>query len=42
MAGIGNVGQGQTIKIQTIQTNPQTGAKQIIAIPIQVSGGISL
>lgn len=27
--------EGQTIKIQTIQTNPQTGAKQIVAIPIQ-------
>lgn len=26
--------EGQTIKIQTIQTNPQTGAKQIVAIPI--------
>ena len=26
---------GQTIKIQTIQTNPQTGAKKIVAIPIQ-------
>jgi len=30
-------GQGQTIKIQTIQTNPQTGAKKIIAIPIQAA-----
>jgi hypothetical protein len=29
-------GLPQTIKIQTIQTNPQTGAKQIVAIPIQV------
>jgi len=37
LRGIGNVGQGQTIKIQTIQTNPQTGAKQIIAIPIQTA-----
>jgi len=27
--------EGQTIKIQTIQTNPQTGAKHIVAIPIQ-------
>ena len=26
--------EGQTIKIQTIQTNPQTGAKHIVAIPI--------
>jgi hypothetical protein len=26
----------QTIKIQAIQTNPQTGVKQIVAIPIQV------
>lgn len=31
--------EGQTIKIQTIQTNPQTGAKQIVAIPIQSSTG---
>ena len=31
----------QTIKIQAIQTNPTTGAKQIVAIPIQssASGG---
>lgn len=27
-------GQPQTIKIQAISTNPQTGAKQIVAIPI--------
>jgi hypothetical protein len=26
--------EGQTIKIQTIQTNPQTGTKHIVAIPI--------
>ena len=26
----------QAIKIQAIQTNPQTGVKQIVAIPIQV------
>jgi len=26
---------GQTIKIQTLQINPETGAKQIVAIPIQ-------
>jgi len=35
------VGQGQTIKLQTIQTNPQTGAKQIIAIPIQAAATTS-
>jgi len=27
--------EGQTIKIQTVQTNPQTGMKKIVAIPIQ-------
>ena len=26
---------GQTIKIRTVQTNPQTGLKKIVAIPIQ-------
>jgi hypothetical protein len=34
MNSSGNV--PQTIKIQAIQTNPQTGLKQIVAIPIQV------
>ena len=34
LKGIKNV-EGQTIKIQTLQINPQTGAKQIVAIPIQ-------
>lgn len=29
----------QTIKIQAIQTNPQTGVKQIVAIPIQSASG---
>jgi len=36
-----NVGEGQTIKIQTIQTNPHTGAKQIVAIPIQAAPNTS-
>jgi len=36
LRGISSVG-GQTIKIQTVQTNPQTGARQIIAIPIQAA-----
>merc|ERR1719318_1437502 len=27
--------KGQTIKIHNVVTNPQTGAKQIVAIPIQ-------
>ena len=32
---LGASGSGpQTIKIQAIQTNPNTGAKQIVAIPI--------
>jgi hypothetical protein len=31
----------QTIKIQAIQTNPVTGVKQIVAIPIQTSGASS-
>ena len=30
-------GSPQTIKIQAIQTNPTTGAKQIVAIPISAS-----
>merc|ERR1711884_547759 len=30
-------GSPQTIKIQAIQTNPATGAKQIVAIPISAS-----
>ena len=29
------LGNNQTIKIQTVQTNPATGVRQIIAIPIQ-------
>ena len=29
------VGENQTIKIQAIQTNPTTGLRQIVAIPIQ-------
>ena len=39
---------GQSIKIQTIQTNPQTGVKKLVAIPIQsapsttVGGGTNL
>jgi len=36
-----NIGEGQTIKIQTFQTNPQTGAKQIVAIPIQAAPNTS-
>ena len=32
------VGDNQTIKIQAIQTNPNTGVRQIVAIPIQSSG----
>ena len=36
-----NFGEGQTIKIQTIQTNPQTGVKQIVAIPIQAAPNTS-
>jgi len=36
-----NIGEGQTIKIQTIQTNPQTGVKQIVAIPIQAAPNTS-
>ncbi len=35
MQGNSPSGGPQTIKIQAIQTNPQTGAKQIVAIPIQ-------
>ena len=35
MNSSGNV--PQAIKIQAIQTNPQTGLKQIVAIPIQAS-----
>jgi len=31
------VGDNQTIKIQAIQTNPTTGVRQIVAIPIQTS-----
>ena len=31
-------GGGGPIKIQAIQTNPNTGAKQIVAIPIHSSG----
>lgn len=34
-------GEGQTIKIQTFQTNPQTGVKQIVAIPIQAAPNTS-
>lgn len=34
---IGGGGSPQTIKIQAIQTNPTTGVKQIVAIPIQTS-----
>ncbi len=33
---------GQTIKIQTVQTNPQTGVRQIIAIPIQTTSAAGL
>lgn len=33
LKGMKNI-EGQTIKIQTIQTNPHTGAKQIVAIPL--------
>ena len=32
-------GGTQTIKIQAIQTNPITGVKQIVAIPIQAASG---
>ena len=32
-------GGSQTIKIQAIQTNPVTGVKQIVAIPIQAAPG---
>ncbi len=32
-------GGPQTIKIQAIQTNPLTGVKQIVAIPIQAASG---
>jgi len=32
-------GGPQTIKIQAIQTNPVTGVKQIVAIPIQAASG---
>jgi hypothetical protein len=35
-------GGSQTIKIQAIQTNPVTGVKQIVAIPIQAAPGDSL
>jgi len=31
------VGENQTIKIQAIQTNPTTGVRQIVAIPIQTA-----
>ena len=31
------VGDNQTIKIQAIQTNPTTGVRQIVAIPIQTT-----
>jgi hypothetical protein len=33
-------GGPQTIKIQAIQTNPVTGVKQIVAIPIQAATGV--
>ena len=33
----GNQGGPQSIKIQAVQTNPTTGARQIVAIPIQSS-----
>ncbi len=33
----GEGGAGQTIKIQAVQTNPATGVRQIIAIPIQAA-----
>eukprot|EP00095_Tigriopus_kingsejongensis_P004707 snap_masked-scaffold276_size226481-processed-gene-1.5 protein:Tk04707 transcript:snap_masked-scaffold276_size226481-processed-gene-1.5-mRNA-1 annotation:"methyl-accepting chemotaxis sensory transducer" len=33
----GGAGGGGAIKIQAVQTNPQTGVRQIIAIPIQTS-----
>jgi len=36
-----NLAEGQTIKIQTCVTNPHTGAKQIVAIPIQAATSTS-
>ena len=36
-AGGANGSEPGAIKIQSVQTNPQTGVRQIIAIPIQTS-----
>eukprot|EP00088_Acartia_fossae_P006640 TRINITY_DN13063_c0_g1_i1.p1 TRINITY_DN13063_c0_g1~~TRINITY_DN13063_c0_g1_i1.p1 ORF type:complete len:611 (-),score=190.28 TRINITY_DN13063_c0_g1_i1:169-2001(-) len=41
LKGIKNM-DGQSIKIRTVQTNPQTGLKKIVAIPIQSAPASSI